>query len=70
MNGIARDVFVNLSTDSKLNVLFDYVIELYKQAHANEIRIGKMEQKFIAVAAVFGSIGAGVVLIVKWLIGK
>ena len=70
MNAISKETFTSLDTDSKLNVLFDYVIELHKCACETEERTTKMEGKFAVVAAVFGVLGSGVVIIVKWLIGK
>ena len=70
MNAISKETFTSLDTDSKLNVLFDYVIELHKCACANEIRTTKMEGKFAVVATVFGVLGAVVVSVGKWLLGK
>ncbi len=70
MNAISKETFTSLNTDSKLNVLFDYVIELHKCASESESRTTRMEGKFYMVAAVFGVLGAVIVAIGKWLIGK
>ncbi len=70
MNAISKETFTSLDTDSKLNVLFDYVIELHKCACENEERTSKVERKFAAVAAVFGVLGAATVAVVKWIIGR
>ncbi len=76
-NGITKDTYKGMDTDSKLNVLFDYALESYHCACANEEKIEELDKKFdrrkkidTAVSGASGFVGGAVMVFVKWMVGK
>ncbi len=53
MDGISRETFKRMDTDSKLNVLFDYLVESNKTCAALDEKIVSLNMK----AARWGGVG-------------
>lgn len=64
MDGISRETFEQMDSDSKLNVLFDYAVDAHKTAElahkiseALDKRISKGHKVDMVVAGVMGFVG-------------
>lgn len=77
MNGITRDTYRDLDTDSKLNVLFDYMHEIHDCACSTDQKFNDFEKKYdnrkrfdTTIAGTSGFIGGFIAVLVKWIVGK
>lgn len=73
MNGVGKDTFRQMDSDSKLNVLFDYVHDLHEGKCLQDEKIEKLENRKrfdTTTSAVSGFIGGIVAVIGKWVLFK
>ena len=77
MNGISKNTYEKMDTDSKLNVLFDYASASHQCVQSQDERIEALNHKFdrrkridTAVSGISGFVGGAVVVFIKWVTGK
>ncbi len=69
MDGISKDTFEKMDTDSKLNVLFDYIVDFCKNAKILEDRYEGLEKKSTRWGAIGGFITAVAAYLATLFIG-
>ena len=68
MNGITKETFKEADTDTKLDILFDYIKEIYEQKKVCGTRFEYLESKKLkdtALASSMGFVGGAAAVIAK-----
>lgn len=63
MNSISRETFESMNTDSKLNILFDYTVEIHKKVKEFENR--KRVDKAMSILG--GAVGGFIAITMKYI---
>ena len=69
-HGITKETFMGFDTDSKLNALFDYMIDAKFDISEIKMEINKKRKIDTTIAGAMGLVGGFAAMMGKWVVGR